>query len=65
MIKSSSRELKLNLKYLTSLNRYDKHLKNQAIDYIHNSFQTFNLKTLKHKFQMPLSEVTNKQWNLF
>lgn len=62
-IRANSRELKLSLKYLASINRYDKYSKIQARQYIWNSFESFNLKSVKQEFQMPPAGVC-EHWQI-
>ncbi|KAI2797863.1 hypothetical protein BLOT_014714 [Blomia tropicalis] len=54
LIESNVNELRLGLKYLASLNRFDTFGKQLTRRYIFNMFNNFNLKTSKQSFKTPL-----------
>lgn len=58
LIESNVNELRLGLKYLASLNRFDTFGKQLTRRYIFNMFNNFNLKTSKQSFKTPLFDVS-------
>ena len=58
-IESNIEELKLSLKYLSSLDRFNPYMKEQVRQYIFNTFQNFGLKTLRQNFKAPYVEVSD------
>lgn len=56
---SNVQELKLSLKYLSSLNRFDPSMKYRARQYILDTFRNFGLNTTKQHFRAPNIEVNS------